>query len=227
MGLFTKTYKKDAFLDSELNSSALPEIILHSKQLGFKPKNFIMLGVYLFLLPTITFSLIVSYLLIHGYQQKPVKIASAATFQAIPEVITSSSYAPEEIEARVEVLTEFFKRYDSPLLTHAEEIIAVADKYDIDWRLVPAIAMQESTLCKRIPKNSHNCWGFGIYGTKVTRFADYSTAIETVTKTLAQEYKEKRGLEEPHEIVTRYTPGSTTWADKVSLVMSRIDEPLQ
>lgn len=187
-----------------------------------------MLGVYLFLLPILTLSLIGSFLLIQDKQQpKQAKIASAASFQAIPEVITSSSYAPEETEARVEVLTEFFKRYDSPLIEHAQEIIASADKYDIDWRLVPAIAMQESTLCKRIPKNSHNCWGFGIYGGKVTRFTDYSTAIDTVTRTLATEYKEKRGLEEPHEIVTRYTPGSTTWADKVSLVMSRIDEPLQ
>ena len=36
-----------------------------------------------------------------------------------------------------------------------------------DYRLLPAIAMQESTLCRSIPVDSHNCWGWGIYGDKV------------------------------------------------------------
>jgi hypothetical protein len=138
----------------------------------------------------------------------------------------ATSYVPGGQEARIEVLKEFFKRYNSPLLSHAELIVATADKYSLDWKLVPAIAMQESTLCKKIPKNSFNCWGFGIYGGKITRFANYDEAIETVTKTLAREYKEKRGLEEPHEIVTRYTPGSGTWADKVTLVMNSIQNNL-
>lgn len=179
------------------------------------------------LLPIVTLTLISYYLLSVGATtQKAQKIASASSFQAIPEVITSTTYTPVETEARVETLSEFFKRYDSPLEPYAQKIVETADKYGLDWRLVPAIAMQESTLCKRIPKNSNNCWGFGIYGSKVTRFSDYNTAIETVSKTLAVEYKEKRGLEQPHEIVTRYTPTSTTWADKVSLVMNRIEESM-
>ena len=101
-----------------------------------------------------------------------------------------------------------------------------ADKYAIDWRLIPAIAMQESTLCQNIPKNSYNCWGFGIYSGKITRFNNYAEAIETVTKTLARDYKEKRGLEHPEEIVTRDTPGSGTWADSVNCVLQRIKNNL-
>lgn len=227
MGLFTKTHKKEANLDTDAHVTSLPDIVLHTKQVGFKPRNFLLLGTYLMLLPVVLLSLVGYYLItLNISSQKPQRLASNATFQAVPEVITSTTHATQETEARVETLKEFFKRYDSPLEPYAKHIVDTADKYSLDWRLIPAIAMQESTLCKRIPKNSNNCWGFGIYGSKVTRFTDYETAIETVSKTLAVEYKEKRGLEQPHEIVTRYTPSSTTWADKVSLVMNRIEESM-
>ncbi len=227
MGLFSKTYKKKQELNSESHITPLPEIVLHAKQVHIKPRNFIMLGIYMMLLPMLTLSLIGYYLLTMGVTtQKVTKIASSSSFQAIPEAVTTTTYTTQETEARVETLREFFKRYESPLEPYSEHIVNTADKYGLDWRLIPAIAMQESTLCKKTPKNSNNCWGFGIYGSKVTRFKNYGQAIETVTKTLATEYKEKRGLSEPHEIVTRYTPGSTTWADKVTLVMSRIEESM-
>lgn len=190
-------------------------------------RRFTLLGVYLCLLPVVTLILIASLLLIlHTQNSTAIASTDKSSFQALPEQFVSSSYAHGETEARVEVLQEFFKRYDSPLLAHAQEIVDKADEYSLDWRLIPAIAMQESTLCKKIPKNSFNCWGFGIYGGKIKRFDNFSKAIDAVTKSLAQEYKEKRGLEAPHEIVTRYTPGSTTWADKVSLVMNRIQDQL-
>lgn len=32
------------------------------------------------------------------------------------------------------------------------KIVAIADKYNIDFRLLPAIAMQESNLCKSDPR---------------------------------------------------------------------------
>ncbi len=191
-------------------------------------KRLALLIVYLCLLPCVLLTF-TGYLLftIHINHPKQEKTLTQSTqFQSPPKQMIATSYVPGGQEARIEVLKEFFKRYNSPLLSHAELIVATADKYSLDWKLVPAIAMQESTLCKKIPKNSFNCWGFGIYGGKITRFANYDEAIETVTKTLAREYKEKRGLEEPHEIVTRYTPGSGTWADKVTLVMNSIQNNL-
>ncbi|HMS23108.1 MAG TPA: hypothetical protein PKA38_05125 [Candidatus Levybacteria bacterium] len=191
-------------------------------------KRLALLIVYLCLLPCVLLAftgyLLVTIHLNHPKQEKT--LTKSTQFQSPPKQMIAASYTPQGQEARIEVLKEFFKRYNSPLLSHAELIVTTADKYSLDWKLVPAIAMQESTLCKKIPKNSFNCWGFGIYGGKITRFANYDEAIETVTKTLAREYKEKRGLEEPHEIVTRYTPGSGTWADKVTLVMNTIQNSL-
>lgn len=191
-------------------------------------KRLVLLASYLCLLPCILLAL-AGYLLIIINISSPKHaqtLSRTAQFQEPPKQTPESSYVSRNQEARVEVLVQFFKRYNSPLLANAQQIVDAADKYSIDWRLIPAIAMQESTLCKKIPKNSFNCWGFGIYGGKVTRFKNFNEAIETVTKTLARDYKEKRGLEEPHEIVTRYTPGSGTWADNVTYVMDRIQSSL-
>ncbi len=191
-------------------------------------KKLVLLASYLILLPCIILAF-AGYLVVLIHMSSPKRsqaLISETQFQETPKLAIATSYTPQQREARVEVLTEFFKRYNSPLMGHAQQIVDAADKYSLDWRLVPAIAMQESTLCLKVPKNSNNCWGFGIYGGKVTRFKNYDEAINTVTKTLAQEYKQKRGLEHPSEIVTRYTPGSQTWAGNVSYVMDRIQSNL-
>ena len=112
--------------------------------------------------------------------------------------------------------------YNSPLEQFAPDIVRTADKYGLDYRLLSSIAMQESNLCKKIIKDSYNCWGFGIYGTKVTRFQSYPEAIETVSKTLAKEYKNK-GFETPEQIMKKYTPSSNgSWARGVNHFMNQL-----
>lgn len=153
-----------------------------------------------------------------SYQKHPttqtVAYAALPTTQDIPiEEVTQE-------DARVEMIRQFFAKYKSPLEPYAQNVVSSAEKYNLDFRLIPAIAMQESNLCSKIPNNSHNCWGFGIYGSKVTRFNDYPQAIETVTKTLARDYKAK-GLETPEQIMQRYTPSSNgSWAKGVNHFMN-------
>ena len=91
-------------------------------------------------------------------------------------------------DRRIAILKAFFRRHESPLYDHADFIVKVSDAYELDFRLIPAIAMQESTACKAIPVNSYNCWGWGIYGTTVTRFDSYDDAIETVAKGIKENY---------------------------------------
>lgn len=113
---------------------------------------------------------------------------------------------------RVAILKSFFRQHNSPLYEHSEFIVQMADKYNIDFRLVPAISMQESNACKVIPDNSYNCWGWGIYGNLVTRFGSYPEAIETVTKGLKQNYIDK-GYVEVEDIMKKYNPSSNgSWA---------------
>lgn len=150
------------------------------------------------------------------------KTVNAFSYAALPSDNVSFSDKIITKEGRVEIVRQFLAKYDSPLEENAYEIVQIADKYEVDFRLIPAIAMQESNLCKKIPPNSHNCWGFGIYGGKVTRFEDYPQAIETVTKTLALKYKAK-GLVTPEQIMGMYTPSSNgSWARSVNHFMDKM-----
>ncbi|MDP2585752.1 MAG: hypothetical protein Q8P29_02640 [Candidatus Levybacteria bacterium] len=123
-------------------------------------------------------------------------------------------------DARIEMVRQFFAKYSSPLEPYAQNIVADADKYGLDYRLLPAIAMQESNLCKKIITDSYNCWGFGIYGKKVTRFESFPEAIDTVTKTIATNYV-AGGLDTPEEIMKKYTPSNNgDWAYSVNYFMN-------
>ena len=127
-----------------------------------------------------------------------------------------------EKESKQEIVRQFFAKYKSPLEEYAGDIIAASERYDIDHRLLPAIAMQESNLCKRIIKDSYNCWGWGIYGSKITKFSNYPEAIETITRTLATKYKSK-GLVTPEEVGKLYNPRNTNnWAENVTHFMDQL-----
>jgi hypothetical protein len=146
-------------------------------------------------------------------------------YAALPPSSGSLKMTVTAQDARVAVVKDFLKKYNSDLLPYAQNIVDAADKYSLDYRLVPAIAMQESNLCNKLTgklKDSHNCWGFGIYAKKVTKFDNYPDAINAVTKTLAVEYKDK-GLQTPEQIMTKYTPGSNgSWAKSVNYFMNQL-----
>lgn len=152
--------------------------------------------------------------------------AQKPKYQALPER-TREVVAEVTVEdGRVGALKRFFGEYESPLEPYAQLIVDEADKYNLDYRLVPSIAMKESTLCHKAPKHSHNCWGYGIYGGKTTYFTDYETAITTVSKGLGERYV-GIGLVDPYEIMTKYNPVSTgSWAETVTYVMERISTRL-
>ncbi len=129
-------------------------------------------------------------------------------------------------DARVHIIKDYLHRYSSPLYNYAQDIVTTSDKYLLDYRLLVAIARQESNLCKRIPPGSHNCWGFGIYGDKVTVFDNYPQALEIVAKTLKKNYIDI-GLDTPEKIMAKYTPPSIEkggpWAKGVSEFMSDLE----
>lgn len=158
--------------------------------------------------------------------QSIVPLASAAEFEQFKRDEEVERYLSDP---RIEAVKSFFAYYKSPLEPYAMDVVIVADAFNIDYRLIPAIAMQESTLCKRIPHGSNNCWGFGIYGAKKTTFDSYEHGIYIVSKALATRYV-GQGLKTPEEIMTKYTPSNTgNWAQNVKDFMARIQqmEPTQ
>jgi hypothetical protein len=83
-----------------------------------------------------------------------------------------------EIDKRVEILRDYFSKYNCPLLDNVEVFIEVADENGIDWRLLPAISMQEST-CGKFQR-FNNPFGYGYY-----RFDNFDDSIRFVGSAVA------------------------------------------
>jgi hypothetical protein len=148
---------------------------------------------------------------------------NTVAYAALPTSQNTMAGDIAQEDGRKEKVRQFLAKHNSPMEAYAGDIVDAADLYGLDHRLIPAIAMQESNVCKKIPVNSHNCWGYGIYGKKVTRFADYKEGIYTVTKGLATRYKPK-GLVTPEQIMTMYTPSSNgSWAFSVRHFMAELE----
>jgi len=126
-------------------------------------------------------------------------------------------------DSRAKILKDFLKQYNSPLVPFAQDFVAIADKYNIDWKLVAAISGVESTFGHQIPYESFNGWGWGIYGDNMIRFTSWTEGIETVSQGLRTNYLNKWGTRDVWEI-GRFYAASPTWAQRVSYFMSKIDE---
>lgn len=187
-------------------------------------KKIILLAAYFFLTPSLLFISIIFFLFLSNESRSYISHNSDArvAYAALPGSPNSLNDFVISKDARIEAVSEFFASYKSELKPFAEKVVKDADRYGIDYRLVPAIAMQESNLCKKVPEgSSKNCWGYGIYGKNSISFDNYNEAINAVSKTLG-EYKEI-GLVTPEEIMTKYTPSSKgSWARGVIHFMEEL-----
>ncbi len=143
---------------------------------------------------------------------------------AMDNVVTESAelVKPANVNSkdlRVIRLQKFFQKYNSPLMPYANDFVYFADKYQIDYRLVPSISGVESTFGKRIPPGSYNAYGWanGEY-----KFKSWPDSIEHVTKTLRYKYYDK-GAVNIDQIARRYAPPSKTWGHNVKYFLAKID----
>ena len=126
-------------------------------------------------------------------------------------------------DSRIRILKKFLEERNSPLSPFAEKFVEIADKYNLDWKLVAAISGVESTFGQQIPNNSFNGWGWGIYGDNMIRFSSWNEGIETVSEGLRTNYIDKWGAKDVYEIGRIYA-ASPTWAQRVEYFMNRIEE---
>jgi hypothetical protein len=141
----------------------------------------------------------------------------------LPEVLGAFTYTVKSEDAIPEIIKSYLKRYNSPLLPYADYLVTVSREYGLDPRLLVAIAQQESNLCKKIPDNSHNCWGWGIHSRGTLRYLSYKEAIDAVTIGLSKNYLGK-GLSTPEEIMAIYTPLSNgSWAAGVQQFLDEMN----
>lgn len=125
---------------------------------------------------------------------KVTQILAFVPFMAIPSISVSSHIGSLELRpvAKVEVSVEqmrqekaelinsFFKSRNMPLEGTGMTFVLVAEKYGLDWRLLPAISIRESSGGKAAC--SYNAFGWG--SCKLHNFHSYEEAIEAVGKNL-------------------------------------------
>jgi len=144
-------------------------------------------------------------------------------FAALPDTSPTTSIKLISSDARGDIVKNYLEKYDSPLIPYAYYIVNVSDENNIDFRLLTAIARQESNLCKYIPENTYNCWGWGIHSQGTLAFASYEEGIKTVTKGLKNDYYDK-GFNTPEDIMKKYTPLSNgSWAEAVNQFMYEME----
>lgn len=128
------------------------------------------------------------------------------------------------LDTRAIKLESFLTSYKSPLAGSAEHLVEEADRNDLDWRLVAAIAGLESTFCKHIPQGSYNCWGWGIpTGAKSgVAFGSWEAGVTTVSEGLKTRYVDRGAI--TVEQIGRIYAASPTWASRIRFFLAKIDE---
>jgi hypothetical protein len=131
------------------------------------------------------------------------------------------------IDPRARILHDYLAQYNSPLQDYASDFVNAADKYDVDWKLVPAISGVESTFGKQIPggyersSTSYNGWGWGVYGDQALYFKSWTDGIYTVTKGLHDNYTSK-GITDPYIMNNTYA-SSPVWGSHVAYFLNDIN----
>lgn len=122
----------------------------------------------------------------------------------------------EVADARSLIVKRYLEKYKSPLAPYADLICQLSDTYGFEYYWIPAIAQQESNLCKKIPEGSHNCWGYGIHSKGTLKFESYDLALKSYAEYLKRVYFDK-GLNTSELIMKKYCPNSDgSWARGVN-----------
>ena len=124
-----------------------------------------------------------------------------------------------EDKLKAQKIELFFRvnRNNAPLSEYAEKFVEVANKYNLDYRLLPAIATVESSGGKNNFRK-YNAWGWGSKG-----FTSFEEGIEVVGRGLKNNYIDK-GRDTVEEIAPIYCPPNyKNWAKGVNQFMLEIE----
>lgn len=200
-------------------------------------ESFVILSLFFIFVPILIFSQV---FLLFGFRNSTANsylpVLAASDFSHSPDFDSSSSVylSKETVEAefgsqitagdsRPILIRKYLQRFDSELEPYSDLLFEVSQKYGIDYRLMVAIAQQESNLCKRQPENCFNCWGVGIHSRGTMCFESYPQAIEWVGRYLKEEYYDL-GITTVEDIMKKYCPlSSGSWANGVNQFMRDIE----
>ncbi len=132
----------------------------------------------------------------------------------------------ETDDSRAAIIADFLERHNSPMVPHdyyGQKLVEIADRYNLDFRLLPAISMQESNLCRNTHSEApHNCLGFGIHERGTLDFESYEAGFERAGREIRAYYVDQ-GRITPEQIMKKYTPSSDgSWANSVNQWMAEM-----
>ena len=123
--------------------------------------------------------------------------------------------SPVVVDNRAEYIDAYFAKHNLPLAGYGEVFVETADKYDLDYRLLPAIAMRESTGGKFA---CHSC---------KTKFASYHESIDKVGAHLAGEIKSTShyyGNKTVWKKLRTYNSVIAAYPDEIISIMNKIEK---
>ena len=117
-------------------------------------------------------------------------------------------------DPRLKSLKRFFQRASCPAVKYVTAFLEAADRYDLDWRLLPSISYLESSGGKAAPNNNLFGWDSGR-----AQFRSPAASIHEVAYQLSHSalYRNK----DTDGILATYN-SSAEYAAKVKLVMRSI-----
>jgi hypothetical protein len=123
-------------------------------------------------------------------------------------------------DPRLTRLQEFMDTVDSPITHLAEDFLLAADRYQLDWRLLPSISLVETGCGKTATRNNIFGWNEG-----KRRFATVREGIHEVASRLA-ESKLYRGKDLNHILATyNRHPGYGRLVKSVMRRLGPLDPP--
>lgn len=124
------------------------------------------------------------------------------------------------VDTRAEIIDNYYKERNMPLYGYGKKMVEVADKYNLDWRLLPAISIRETSGGKYMCR-SFNAFG---WGSCRIEFRSQEEAIETIGYKLSNlpVYQGKTTKEKLY-----YYNGTVvkSYPDEVISIMNKIKAP--
>jgi hypothetical protein len=150
-----------------------------------------------------------------------------SVYASKPLVLGTSTSDLEFENGRAETIDKVFEKYNCPMKNLGEKFVEEADKNNIPFWVVPAIAFQESTCGKKTPKKggveSYNAYGYGVWGDNVTMFDDWEHGIEVMSRYMNNKFY-SQGVTDLCEIMGTYTPPSNgSWCAGVDFFKDEIE----
>jgi hypothetical protein len=150
---------------------------------------------------------------------------SSTTIGIFPEIIKfEETLENKQDTIQAAKIDKYFANNNLPLAGYGKFFVETSDKYNLDWRLLAAIAMRESTGGKNpCPYGSKNV--FGWHSCK-TYFKTYEEAIDKVGQHLAGEVKSTAGYYKNKTIpqkLKRYNSVIPDYTQDIYSIMAKIE----